>query len=167
MGGVAVDQLNATSGVRQHLSKLRAAGKTNDEIALDPLMREYMRFFMQGLTEHWNEIATAAKDVARMANRSLPAAYGNLGGGVTSNYSRPCGLVLHQSVDVIWNEETGSLAGQREESASLSLKLSEAAGSPPLPPSPSFPPFFLASTLTAHPGACRHEARRKQDPELD
>eukprot|EP01044_Picomonas_judraskeda_P023261 COSAG03_NODE_6046_length_1124_cov_45.039024_1_plen_139_part_10 len=112
MGGVAVDQLNATSGVRQHLSKLRAAGKTNDEIALDPLMREYMRFFMQGLTEHWNEIATAAKDVARMANRSLPAAYGNLGGGVTSNYSRPCGLVLHQSVDVIWNEETGSL-GER------------------------------------------------------
>eukprot|EP01044_Picomonas_judraskeda_P048562 COSAG03_NODE_28164_length_221_cov_37.188525_1_plen_69_part_01 len=36
---------------------------------------------------------------------------------MTSNYSRPCGLVLHQSVDVIWNEETGSLAGQREESA--------------------------------------------------
>ena len=69
-----------------------------------------------------------AKDVARMANRSEPAAYGNLGGGVTTNYSRPCGLMLHQHVDVIWNEDTGPLAGHRNYSASLSLKISEAAG---------------------------------------
>eukprot|EP01052_Picozoa_sp_SAG31_P045143 SAG31_NODE_8135_length_1514_cov_1.730035_2_plen_367_part_01 len=131
LGGVSIELLNASSGVRQHLSRLRAAGNTNDHIALDPVMREYMRFYMRGLVAHWNEIASAAKEVAQMANRSQPAAYGNLGGGVTTNYSRPCGLVLHQSVDVIWNEDTGSLAGQRNYSASLSLKISEAAGTKP------------------------------------
>ena len=131
LGGTRVAQLNRTSGVRTHLAQLRAANHTYEQMAADPILHEYMRFFMIGLAQHWDEITTAAKDVARMANRSEPAAYGNLGGGVTTNYSRPCGLMLHQHVDVIWNEDTGPLAGHRNYSASLSLKISEAAGTKP------------------------------------
>lgn len=37
-------------------------------------------------------------------------------------------MVLQQSVDVMWNEDTGSIAGLQNYSASLNLKLSEAAG---------------------------------------
>ena len=40
-------------------------------------------------------------------------------------------MVLQQSVDVIWNEDTGPLAGLQNYSASLNLKLSEAAGTKP------------------------------------
>ena len=131
VGGVPLAELNVTSGVRQRLAQLRAANQTNDQISIDPLIREYMRFMMASQTEHWRQIIAAAKAVAWMSNHSEPAAYGNLGSAMTSNYSRPGGMVLQQSVDVMWNEDTGPLAGLKNYSASLNLKLSEAAGTKP------------------------------------
>jgi hypothetical protein len=131
IGGTSVADFNATNGVRDHLAQLRGANRSLDQIALDPIIREYERFMMTSQTQHWQQILAAAKTVAKMANRSEPAVYGNLGSGFSTNYSRPGGMVLQQHVDAMWNEDTGSLGGQRNYSASLMLKLAEAAGTKP------------------------------------
>ena len=131
IGGVPVAGFNASSGVRDHLARLRAANRSLEQIVTDPVMREYERFMLSTQTRHWQQITAAAKAAAKMAGRPEPAAIGNLGSGFSTNYSRPGGMVLQQAVDVMWNEDTGSLGGHRNYSASLMLKLSEAAGTKP------------------------------------
>ena len=53
-----------------------------------------MRFMMTSQTEHWRQIVAAAKSVARMANTSEPAAYGNLGSAMTTNYVSTQAIIL-------------------------------------------------------------------------
>eukprot|EP01050_Picozoa_sp_SAG11_P016920 SAG11_NODE_2369_length_3447_cov_1.747611_1_plen_1057_part_00 len=130
IGRTLVADFNETTGIRDHLATLRA-NRSLDQIALDPIIREYERFMMFLQTQHWQQILATAKTVAKMANRSEPAVYGNLGSGFSTNYSRPGGMVLQQHVDAMWNEDTSSLGGQHNYSVSLMLKLSEAAGTKP------------------------------------
>ena len=113
--------------MRDYLSRLRERTTQTEIVESDDYIREYIRFNYKADLEHWAEIVNVSKTVAAQAGDPVPAVYGNQACLSCTNYSRPGALALSPASDLIWNEVTGATVGARNCSASLHIRVADAA----------------------------------------